>query len=95
MEPVIATVAFGQQRGDLAGDRADARLQRGAGRHVVDGVPRDRLVDVGGRRFPAGQRERSFGRAHQDVDLVDVQGVPMLVAEPERPGVGLGHLGDK
>lgn len=58
-------------------------------------MPGDRLVDIGGRCFAPWQRERCVGRAHQDVDLVDVQGVAMLFAEAERPRVRVGDLDDE
>ena len=86
VQPVVAAVAFGQQRGDLVGNRADPRLQGRAGRDEVDGVSRDRLVDIGGRRIASGQRERCVGRAHEDVDLVDVQRMAMLRPSPNVRG---------
>ncbi len=94
VQPVVAAVALGQQRGDLVGDRADPRLQGRAGRHEVNGVPRDRLIDVGGRRFPSWQRERCVSRAHQDVDLIDVQRMAIL-AEAERSRIGVRDLNDE
>ena len=95
VQPVVAAVALGQQRGDLVGDRADARLQRRTGRDVVDGVPGDFLVDVGGLCVTSRQCQGRVCRAHQHVDLVDVQRVAMLFAEPERPRVGVGDLDDE
>ena len=58
-------------------------------------MPRDRRVDVGGRCFAAGQRERGVGRGHQHVDLVDVQRMGVLVPEPERPREGIRNLHDE
>ena len=95
VQPVVTAVTLGQQRGDLVGDRADARLQRRTGRDVVDGVPGDLLVDVGGRCLASRQSKGRVRRTHQHVDLVDMQRVAVLFAQPERARVGVGHLDDE
>ena len=93
MHAVVAARGARQLARDRRRDRADAGLQGGPVGHERRSVARDLKVRFA--RLSLGERQGRRVGLDEDVDLLDLQRVPVLGLEPEGPGEVLRDLHDE